>query len=602
MLADRRIEGQGAHAGGRAPIATAGRIDRAIEGSIRPTHSSATDPLRRADRPPTTAFDTPSNPADRVPAVSSRRRGPPCRPVASSSPPPAPRPPLRSSRPRRSAGGGARRSPAAGGSRRAPCRASRRREGSRCGRACTTWAGASAPSSRSREREFRRVVARRRVATSSARGHALKARVTGLRPHEDYYYRFSTRTTDGPVGRFRTALPADSRQPVRFAFWSCQDFTHGLYNAHAAMADDDLDFVICLGDYLYAETEERGATAVRADRIGSTGPTGTREAITRRPPREVPPLPLGREPPPPPRALADRHGLGRPRGRGQLRGRRARRRPPAREALQRRPQARGLQGVLRVDVLLAAARRPHLPVRALRADGRPHRHGPAPVRADQPCNDAIAPPCPELNQRRAFLGQPQMQWVQTRLRGSQAAWKLTANEVMMMPVKLPNGAFARFDSCQGYPAEREQLLGFIKSNGIKDVVFVTGDIHTFVAGDVRTNLGVGDTVAIEFVGGSITSRGIGEGEAGASAGNDANPATDPNLINALRGLNPWTDQADLDHHGYARVTATQQSLECELVRMATIKRRTSARLTTNGFRFTVARGQQSIKGVNGPPA
>src|SRR3954465_9830026 len=113
--------------------------------------------------------------------------------------------------------------------------------------------------------------------------------------------------------------------------------------------------------------------------------------------------------------------------------------PPAREALQRRPQARGLQGVLRVDALLAAARRPHLPVPALRADGRPHRHGPAPVRADQPCNDAIAPPCPELNQRRAFLGQPQMQWVQTRLRGSQAAWKLTANEVMMMPVKLPNG-------------------------------------------------------------------------------------------------------------------------------------------------------------------
>jgi alkaline phosphatase D len=175
-----------------------------------------------------------------------------------------------------------------------------------------------------------------------------------------------------------------------------------------------------------------------------------------------------------------------------------------------------------------------------------------------------------------------------------------ANEVMMMPVILPGGAFPRFDSWQGYPSEREQLLGFIKSNGIKDVVFVTGDIHTFIAGDVRTNLGAGDTVAIEFVGGSITSKGIGEGEAGLLAGNDRNPATDPNLINALRGLNPWTDQADLDHHGYARVTATQQSFDCELVRMATIKRRTSARLPSSGFRYTVGRGQQSIKGVNGP--
>ena len=123
-----------------------------------------------------------------------------------------------------------------------------------------------------RDREFRRVVARKQVATSGSKGHALKARVTGLKAHEQYYYRFSTRTTDGPVGRFRTALPADSRQPVHFAFWSCQDFTHGFYNAHDLLAAEDLDFVVCLGDYIYAETEETGATAVRADRIGSTGP------------------------------------------------------------------------------------------------------------------------------------------------------------------------------------------------------------------------------------------------------------------------------------------------------------------------------------------
>jgi len=112
-----------------------------------------------------------------------------------------------------------------------------------------------------RDREFRRVVARKRVATSGSKGHALKARVTGLNAHEQYYYRFSTRTTDGPVGRFRTALPADSRQPVHFAFWSCQDFTHGFYNAHDLLAAEDLDFVVCLGDYIYAETEETGATA-----------------------------------------------------------------------------------------------------------------------------------------------------------------------------------------------------------------------------------------------------------------------------------------------------------------------------------------------------
>jgi alkaline phosphatase D len=223
-------------------------------------------------------------------------------------------------------------------------------------------------------------------------------------------------------------------------------------------------------------------------------------------------------------------------------------------------------------------------------------------RANQPCNDAIAPACAELPLPRAFLGAPQMGFVQNALKSSQAAWKVLANEVMIMPVKLPNDVFAQFDSWQGYPVEREQLLGFIQANGIKDVIFATGDIHTFIAGDVRTAGGTGPSVAIELVGGSITSRGIGEGEAGLLPGDDRNPSTAPGVLNLLRGVNPWVDQADLDHHGYARVTATQQRFDCEFVRMATIKRRSRAKLPAQGFRYSIARGQTSIKGVNGPAA
>jgi alkaline phosphatase D len=452
-----------------------------------------------------------------------------------------------------------------------------------------------------RDRDFRRVVARRRVTTSGDRAHNLKARVTGLRPHEQYFYRFSTRTTDGPVGRFRTALPADSRQPVRFAFWSCQDFTHGFYNAHDVMADDDLDFVLCLGDYIYGETEERGATAVRTDRIGSTGPTGQRAAITlddyrakyrlyrsdpslRRIHARFPTVMLWDD-----HEVQDNYAGGEPDGGlpPQLRYTVARKRAAYKAFFESMPYSPPVGN--RIYRTLRFGRTVDLVV----MDQRQYR-------ANQPCNDAIAPACPELFNGRAFLGRPQMDFVKNELRSSQAAWKVMANEVMMMPVKLPNDAFAQFDSWQGYPVEREQLLQFIKANGIKDVVFVTGDIHTFIAGDVRTNLGAGESVAVEFVGGSITSRGIGEGEAGLLPGNDRNPSTSPALINLLRGLNPWTDQADLDHHGYARVTATQQRFDCEFVRMQTIKRRTRATLPSTGFRYSLVRGQTSIKGVNGP--
>jgi alkaline phosphatase D len=478
-------------------------------------------------------------------------------------------------------------------------------------RAITLWSrlhdvggSVSAELEVARDREFRRVVARRRVTTSGAKGHALKARVTGLSPHEQYYYRFSTRTTDGPVGRFRTALPADSRQPVHFAFWSCQDFTHGFYNAHDVLADEDLDFVVCLGDYIYAETEESGATAVRADPIGSVPSPGVRrqaqtlqdyrakyrlyrsDPALRRLHARFPTVMTWDD-----HEVQDNYAGGEQDGGlpPQLRYSNARKRAAYRAFFESMPYSPPLGS--RIYRTLRFGRTVDLVV----MDQRQYR-------ANQPCNDAIAPPCPELPQPRAFLGQPQMGFVQNALRSSQAAWKVLANEVMIMPVKLPNNVFAQFDQWQGYPTEREQLLGFIQANNIADVVFITGDIHTFVAGDVRTAGGLGDSVAVEFVGGSISSRGIGEGEAGLVPGNDRNPNSGPALVNLLRGINPWTDQADLDHHGYARVTATQQRFDCELVRMQTIKRRSRAKLPSNGFRYVLARGQRSIKGVNGPAA
>ncbi len=79
-----------------------------------------------------------------------------------------------------------------------------------------------------RDRGFRNVVARRTIATSGRRGHSVKARVGGLRPDERYFYRFETRDEQSPVGRFQTALPADSNRPVNFAFFSCAEYTHGL--------------------------------------------------------------------------------------------------------------------------------------------------------------------------------------------------------------------------------------------------------------------------------------------------------------------------------------------------------------------------------------
>ena len=120
-------------------------------------------------------------------------------------------------------------------------------------------------------------------------------------------------------------------------------------------------------------------------------------------------------------------------------------------------------------------------------------------------------------------------------------------------------------------------------------------------------MGDGESVAVEFVGGSITSTNFGEMDIPSAAaavipGNDANPHTDPGIINALRAINPWIDQADFDHHGYALVTASRSAFDITLRRVETIKRRSRKLLSSNGYRYRLARGQKSIKGVNGPDA
>ena len=127
------------------------------------------------------------------------------------------------------------------------------------------------------------------------------------------------------------------------------------------------------------------------------------------------------------------------------------------------------------------------------------------------------------------------------------------------------------------------------------MVFVTGDIHTFIAGDVRLNDDDKVPVATEFVGGSITSQGLGEGGAGLIPGaNPRDPRTPDNIKDLLRDANPWVKDADFDHHGYGLVTASRGSLKCTFRRISTTKRRSVKRLSDRPFSYRLKRGQRSL--------
>jgi len=96
-------------------------------------------------------------------------------------------------------------------------------------------------------------VVRRGRATASARnGHAVNVLVDELPSNRWFYYRFQAMGQSSRVGRTRT-FPGrrDAAGQMRFALASCQDFRDGFYPAFRDMAEQELDFVIHVGDYIY---------------------------------------------------------------------------------------------------------------------------------------------------------------------------------------------------------------------------------------------------------------------------------------------------------------------------------------------------------------
>jgi alkaline phosphatase D len=440
-----------------------------------------------------------------------------------------------------------------------------------------------------RDKHFKNVVARRTIGTNASRNHAVKARVNGLRSEEDYFYRFETSNKHSEVGRFKTALPADSREPVRFAFYSCADYTHGFYNAYEVMArEDDLDFVVCLGDYIYADIQHTRAngTAVRDDKGGTAKTLADyrakyalyrSDASLRKLHARYPLVSLWDDH----EVLNDYAGSlpdgGLPAADGYTVARRDAAYQAFFEAMPFVPSGRS-----RIYRTLRFGRHAEL----ILLDERQYR-------GDQPCGDTVGPDCPERSIPRPFLGAKQLAFAKARLSASKASWKLIGNPTLMMPTKAGPTTYAPMDSWMGYTAEREELIAHVAK--VSNVAFLTGDFHTFLAGDVRPaeSADKATAVAPEFQSGSITSQGLGEGQGGVIPGaNDANPNTNPALIDALKQFNPWVHDADLDHHGYGIAEARSNELKVTFRRLKTIKKRSRERLPD--LRWTVEKGQRSL--------
>jgi alkaline phosphatase D len=416
-----------------------------------------------------------------------------------------------------------------------------------------------------KDRQFKNLVLERSVTARKERDFTVRARVRHLKPGRKYFYRFHTKDDGSPVGRFRTAPPRDSRQPIRIAFLSCQNWEAGFYNAHAAIAKErDIDLVLHLGDYIY---ESHYYDGPRRDTSGFNG-DGNVESLAEyrqkyRLYKSDPDL----------RAMHAAHNFvavwddhevednyadglasshaqpgqtndGHPR-RIPIAGRRAN---AYRAYFDYMPRIRFDGDRDRIYEHLRIGRLVDL----ILTDERQYRD-------QQPCNDAVLTPCPdEQNPNRTMLGAKQKEWFKQTLAGSPQTWKLWANEVMVMGLQSSPQVGVNNDQWDGYAAERRELLNHVLARDVRNLVALTGDVHTFFAGTATVDgSDAGTPVCGEFVGGSATSQGLPEAT-GVSPGD---------IETLLRALDKHIAFTDLVNRGYAVVEVTPSQLSCEYKRV-----------------------------------
>ncbi|QNM98348.1 alkaline phosphatase D family protein [Chitinimonas koreensis] len=107
--------------------------------------------------------------------------------------------------------------------------------------------------------------------------NTVRHKVTGLSAGKTYYYQFVAGDVRSKVGRFKTAPAKDADvAQLKFAFLSCQDWSINHWGAYSTLKDENIDFFVHLGDYIYETVGEAFQVgAVESAHTALTLPNGT---------------------------------------------------------------------------------------------------------------------------------------------------------------------------------------------------------------------------------------------------------------------------------------------------------------------------------------
>jgi alkaline phosphatase D len=461
------------------------------------------------------------------------------------------------------------------------------------------------------------LLARQDLTASASFDFTVRAKITGLAAGSALYYRFVAGADASPTGSGKTA-PAAASTPaqLRFAWFTCQDWSVNHWGAMSLLAAEELDFVVHVGDYIYETVNASFQAGAAEPAHGAISfPSGQAHATT----------------------LEDYRLLYRTyRGDARLQAVHAKFAMVAtwddhefsddcwqdhstyinanpQETARRRAANQAWVEYLPVDfgdVSFDTANAAYDNLRLYRdfrfgsllhlvmTDERLYRddhivdeaavalaQGHDPVNGSDSIGARYFVQQPVLAQFEAaktaalgrapsILGSTQTAWWKDTLGNSTATWKVWGNEVMLNRLWADLRGLAPppynalyvidCDAWDGYPSHKAELLGYLKNQAIANVVALTGDLHAFQCGVVRDvpDPATGTPVLVDFVSAGISSASfysyVKQG-AGASplAALVATPAT---FDAALRANNPDLQYADHDAQGYASATVTAGTL------------------------------------------
>ncbi len=358
---------------------------------------------------------------------------------------------------------------------------------------------------------FTKIVQRGRYTAAPELAYSVHVDVTGLAADRWYFYRFNSGEVTSPVGRVRTTPADGALTPLRLGVVSCQNYEQGLFTALEHLAQERLDLVTHLGDYIYEYAMRAGAVRPHHGfEIRTVEDYRRRYSQYKMDPalqaaHAMCPFLVTWDDHEVDNNYADEIGENRFESDEQMRARRA----AGYQAWWEHQPVRVNRARSWADLDIRRSVNWGALARFWMLDSRQYRD-------DQACGDGgVRVPCGDwADPKRSLLGAEQERWLSEGLSASSARWQVLAQQVMMAPFDPRVGAEveAYMDGWAGYPAARERVLATIAERAPNRTIVLSGDIHSNWVNELHAGFDRPGrpVVGAEFVGTSIASGGDGE--------------------------------------------------------------------------------------------